>query len=238
MEVHAHTHTPGKKWKHYIWEFLMLFLAVFCGFLAENMREHMVEHKREKKYIRSLIQDIRTDSLQITGWLQRYEEMKLGCDSVLDYFPVTPDVTGEWRRNMSVILAGFPDFISTDQTMQQLKNAGGLRLIRNTAAIDSINAYDVTVRDIQVEETMISNYFMEINKKADQLFSYRTMRGMNEKSTSKGIWIRFDPVEMELLFNLVFKYRIEIAGFMGELVELKNKGTALVTFLKGEYHLK
>ena len=30
MEVHAHTHTPRKKWTHYFWEFLMLFLAVFC----------------------------------------------------------------------------------------------------------------------------------------------------------------------------------------------------------------
>ena len=31
MEVHAHTHTARKKWTHYFWEFIMLFLAVFCG---------------------------------------------------------------------------------------------------------------------------------------------------------------------------------------------------------------
>ena len=30
MEVHAHTHTERKKWTHYFWESLMLFLAVFC----------------------------------------------------------------------------------------------------------------------------------------------------------------------------------------------------------------
>ena len=48
MEVHHHahlasgeTHTSRKKWTHYLWEFLMLFLAVFCGFLAENQREMM-----------------------------------------------------------------------------------------------------------------------------------------------------------------------------------------------------
>ena len=28
MEVPAHTHTARKKWTHYFWEFLMLFLAV------------------------------------------------------------------------------------------------------------------------------------------------------------------------------------------------------------------
>ena len=36
MEVHAHTHTPRKKWTHYFWEFLMLFFAVFCGFLSRK----------------------------------------------------------------------------------------------------------------------------------------------------------------------------------------------------------
>ena len=45
MEVHTHTHTARKKGTHYLWEFLMLFLAVFAGFLAENQREHIVEHQ-------------------------------------------------------------------------------------------------------------------------------------------------------------------------------------------------
>jgi hypothetical protein len=65
MEVHHHSHTEPvhgtsrKKFTHYLWEFLMLFLAVFCGFLAENQREHMVEHQREIKYMNSLIKDLR-----------------------------------------------------------------------------------------------------------------------------------------------------------------------------------
>ena len=47
MEVHHHAHTARKKWTHYFWEFLMLFLAVFCGFLAEYQLEHTIEHNRE-----------------------------------------------------------------------------------------------------------------------------------------------------------------------------------------------
>jgi len=62
MEVHAHTHTPRKKWTHYFWEFLMLFLAVFAGFLAENQREHIVEHGREKQYMQSLYSDVKKDT--------------------------------------------------------------------------------------------------------------------------------------------------------------------------------
>src|SRR5216117_3676300 len=77
MEVHAHTHTSDpdpstssghrgrKKWTHYLWEFLMLFLAVFCGFLAENLREHRIEKDREKQYIQSLMNDLKTDVINI-----------------------------------------------------------------------------------------------------------------------------------------------------------------------------
>lgn len=49
METHGqHLHkAPSQGWKHYVFEFFMLFLAVFAGFLAENQREHFVEKKRK-----------------------------------------------------------------------------------------------------------------------------------------------------------------------------------------------
>ena len=67
MEVHHHAHTARKKWTHYFWEFLMLFLAVFCGFLAENQREHFVEHQREKKYAASLLEDLKKDTADLSA---------------------------------------------------------------------------------------------------------------------------------------------------------------------------
>ena len=48
MEVHGHAQMPAsreKKWTHYFWELLMLFLAVFCGFLVELQFEHYIEHQ-------------------------------------------------------------------------------------------------------------------------------------------------------------------------------------------------
>jgi hypothetical protein len=74
MEVHAHAHTERKKWTHYFWEFLMLFLAVFCGFLAENQREHYVENQREKKFARRLLSDIREDSMFFQVRLHKLQE--------------------------------------------------------------------------------------------------------------------------------------------------------------------
>src|SRR4029079_117619 len=81
MEVHHHTHTErppagraGKKFTHYLWEFLMLFLAVFAGFLAENQREHIVEHRRAKTYASNLYKELKKDTAElneITKWTQR-----------------------------------------------------------------------------------------------------------------------------------------------------------------------
>ena len=72
MEVHHHSHTDPahggtsrKKFTHYLWEFLMLFLAVFCGFLAENQREHLIEHQREQQYMRSMVKDLEQDETNI-----------------------------------------------------------------------------------------------------------------------------------------------------------------------------
>src|SRR5678810_605633 len=77
MEVHAHSHTPRKKWTHYLWEFLMLFLAVFCGFLAEYQLEHVIEHKREKQFIQSFIEDLKIDTAAINrNLIFRHKKME------------------------------------------------------------------------------------------------------------------------------------------------------------------
>ena len=67
MEVHHHSHTDRKKWKHYFWEFFMLFLAVTLGFLVENQREHYIEHQREKKYAQLLYEDLKKDSASLNA---------------------------------------------------------------------------------------------------------------------------------------------------------------------------
>jgi hypothetical protein len=76
MEVHTHTHTARKKWTHYFWEFLMLFLAVFCGFTAENIREHRIEHKRAKEYARMLKTDFINDTLQLRSFIAKKDSLE------------------------------------------------------------------------------------------------------------------------------------------------------------------
>src|SRR5450432_1234149 len=83
METHAHDlhKAPGHGWKHYLFEFFMLFLAVFCGFLAENWREHMAEKERATELAHSFYDELKRDSATI----QTIQMRRLKRDSALTY---------------------------------------------------------------------------------------------------------------------------------------------------------
>jgi len=244
MEVHHHAHTARKKWTHYFWEFFMLFLAITAGFFVENLREHKVEHQREKQYIRSLIQDVKTDTLNISKMIYWFNKIQRGCDTVLDNFDdFTKGFSRHIDQNYFSVIQGFPDFVYTDRTIQQLKNAGGLRLVRNTAAADSIIDYDATVRDILIEETPLRSNFADLNNLTKKIRSYRKFTEIVKSKTLKEIedekisfWITKDPTLFEQLYNLLYWYREIVSGYSGYLLKLKGKGGRLIDFLQEEYH--
>ncbi|MEO7047957.1 MAG: hypothetical protein ABI091_21845, partial [Ferruginibacter sp.] len=57
METHAQElhKLPGHGFKHYFFEFFMLFLAVTLGYFVENIREHYVNKEIETQNIESII---------------------------------------------------------------------------------------------------------------------------------------------------------------------------------------
>jgi hypothetical protein len=145
MEVHHHSHTARKKWTHYFWEFLMLFLAVFCGFLAEYKLEHTIEHQREKQYMQSFIYDLQNDTLNLNEGFPRKDGRIIAIDSVFMFFQANPDaeiIPGSVIHNMRRTLWD-RHYRRNSATNDQLKNAGGLRLIRKRFIADSIASYDL-----------------------------------------------------------------------------------------------
>jgi hypothetical protein len=143
MEVHAHTHTSRKKWTHYFWEFLMLFLAVFCGFLAEYQLEHQIEKDREKQYMISLLEDLHIDTTTLQDEYQLGERQKMIVDTLLEIIndhPITPDNIKKIyllsSNSTRVVNAVFEN-----RTSSQLKNSGGMRLIRKKKVSDSLMSY-------------------------------------------------------------------------------------------------
>jgi hypothetical protein len=169
MEVHAHTHTPRKKWKHYLWEFLMLFLAVTLGFFVENQREHYVEHQRELQYMRSMVEDLKSDTSELTTHIRLRMERDVMVDSLI-YLLSSNNIreNGNSIYYLSRVISPPISFFPNDRTIEQLKSSGGLRLIRNMEISNSIMAYDRKMRqsvfELGDEQQVRGEYRLSANK--------------------------------------------------------------------------
>ena len=124
MEVHTHTHSPRKKWTHYFWEFLMLFLAVFCGFLAEYKLEHTIEQNREKQFIATLIEDLKSDTAQLTQVIAYKKRREKMVDSlIMDLSSPDHEKHGNDIYYYARNLTRPQYFFLNHRTIQQLKNS-------------------------------------------------------------------------------------------------------------------
>ena len=209
MEVHTHTHTERKKWTHYFWEFLMLFLAVFCGFLAENQREHMIEHKREEQYMKSLKEDAEADIKQIDRLEIELQNFINRLDSIADDLNRSFDRSPSLNTFKQISLGfGFSDFIYTDRTMQQLKNAGGMRLIRNLKVADSIVEYDAMVRRGLVHQDLINTQYL--SRLVDKINYTFNITELNKLANADDARADTDNS------NLMFKIRVSGCPFLME----------------------
>jgi hypothetical protein len=173
MDVHAHTHTSRKKWTHYIWEFLMLFLAVFCGFLAENQREHFIEHKREKQYAASLLEDLRHDTADLNENIPFWERYNRRIDTIRMELEKDPSIRNHELLYFSISgLQNNNKFQYSDRTITQLKNAGNFRLIRKKIITDSLVSYDNIIVTVisNVQESFDQHSFARAELQ-DQLFN-------------------------------------------------------------------
>ena len=162
MEVHAHSHTARKKWTHYFWEFLMLFLAVTLGFFVENQREHYVESIREKKYIQSLVADLMSDTTSFSYVLIKNRSTIRAFDSVIHLLKNYNSNEETNQKLYSLVRLNNPSIgaVKINYTaFDQMRNSGNLRLIRNQGIIDSINNYYFHARDIERNNDLLEERF-------------------------------------------------------------------------------
>ena len=248
MEVHHHSHTSRKKWTHYFWEFLMLFLAVFCGFLAENQREHMVEHQREKQYMESLLSDLAADTTVLGNGIPLKLKRINAIDSVFQFFNQHPDaktISGQLFR--TIRRTNFDArFIRNVITINQLKNAGGMRLVRNKEVSDSISSYDQ-----RCEVTTLYNDFYTANSQVgnrqfEKLFNAIDLLPLYISNTSPGIIanipdsfiIRINTTELNEQLNFMMLEKAYARQEIDRYFEIKERAVRLMELIKKAYHLE
>jgi hypothetical protein len=249
MEPHHHfSHDLGlKSWKSYLWEFLMLFLAVFAASLAEYQLEHKIERDKEKQYIKSMVSDLATDTTKLSTTIRNNKEIVQRIDTTLAmYKKLTLGFNDTLLVNLlqSVVYASF---INTDRTMQQLKNAGAMRLIKSPSAANAILDYDskmrtlVTVTIPNTHDILIQHIAPLFNQVVD---TYGAVYDLNNKPIEQlrrennTYLISKNPAKLTELRNYLYAHQCMCSSTINDEMALKNQAIKLIKLLKKEYRLE
>jgi hypothetical protein len=248
MEVHAHTAGPGetrKKWTHYFWEFLMLFLAVFCGFLAEYQLEHKIEKDRESQFIHSLIEDLGQDTIQFQLNIVSLKKSMQRLDTLVRLLS-SSDIKnhGSDVYYFGRVITRVVQVVIHDRTMQQLKNSGSFRLIRKEKSARKIIDYYSQLGFLERLEKIESEVMNEYKKLVAGIFHPilfdNTVSADNHVIRPAGnpALVTYDS---KLLLNigvLVDYIKSARAGLRDAQSDMNVAAKKLIVLLKSEYHQK
>lgn len=246
MEVHHHSHTSRKKWTHYFWEFLMLFLAVFCGFLAEYQLEHKIEKDRERRFIINLVEDLKQDTITFNRNINTFNLVLESDDSLIQLLS-SPDIK---KHGSSLYYTGrltsrsYPLAIN-DATIQQLKNSGGFRLIgKNEVAKKIIEYYNrlVFIRYLEDVELMQSEDYRKISIDVFDpvIFNSMILREDNSIVRPPGnpALLTYDIQVLRRLSGMGSYHRNCKLAISNEQNKMKKAAIELISLIQKEYHLE
>lgn len=189
MEVHHHSHHP-KKWKEYITEFLMLFLAVSMGFVAENLREKHIEKERSEELIQAFVIDIKENQKQLDSLILKNQKSSNYFDSLsINHATINTTIN-------LIDLAHSLDFwvyrfINRNTIFEQMKSSGALRYIHNKEVLNAILQYEqhATLAETRSMESETQQYFNEFRPGLQRLLppSFFIIRGISNGNPSINI---------------------------------------------------
>ncbi len=167
METHAHHlhKAPGKKFGHYFFEFLMLFIAVFCGFLVENYREDKVEEHRANQLAKSFYAELKNDSATAVLKVENRIKQEEALNYLMKYFKDSSltNVSKSFEINFLYgILFRTPSvFEPRTVVLEQLKNSGSLRYFKNDELQKLVGDISVAIHNIMDRQKLESDVRME-----------------------------------------------------------------------------
>lgn len=259
MEVHTHTHTARKKWTHYFWEFVMLFLAVFCGFLAENQREHYIEHQREKQFMNSMLEDLKSDTSLLANCVRYWDDINKSIDSVSDaiQFPLGKTDFTKTYRHLSNAL-NYYGFRYNDRTIAQLKNSGGFRLIRQREVAGKIILFDQfnqsAMMEINQQHTSLymqtlalrnKVFVQEIANEVYRRYKYVPPPASFNNRIDSMMQLHPIPFTQDEYYKLMFEFKNSLQALRKDFTNMawgytneKEHINELIMLIQEKYHLK
>jgi hypothetical protein len=248
---HPHHITHKKKWGEYLLEFLMLFLAVFLGFIAENWREHIVEKSRAKQFAKSLVEDLKRDTVELHNCKLHMTIIADALDSLRALLKAKDlkEITGNHLYYYGRQLTNLAPFIPYDATIEQLKSSGSLRYFENHSLIEQITEYERSTRRMVFDQNddvgslyghQLQAYFFDIN--LIELIKIKdSTDGSFENDSALHIQqglLSYDPAQLQQLNQFARLKSLMMRRFSRSTEPKLNEARQLIKELKEEYHLE
>jgi hypothetical protein len=130
----------------------------------------------------------------------------------------------------------FDDLIYTEGTLQQLKNAGGFRLLPKND-VDSILSYDNLLRLYIKGET--GGFQDRQNRIRDVIYSLTNYKALsNSHSYSTPALYKKDIQLINKYFIMLSDYAEGVNRLIEMLKEIKGRSARLIEYFKHKYHLQ
>jgi hypothetical protein len=253
METHAHElhKAPGHGWKHYLFEFFMLFLAVTLGFYAENLREGAKNKQEVNEDIKSVLADLESDVAHLSTVLEANAYSYTSADSLLILLHNDISNTQKIYLYARTTTANIEPFYANSKTFDQMKASGMLKLIRPRNLLDSLGLYYATFHFLSEQDHIIQLKMDDVHKGNHLLFDtyiFSQMRVGYDSVNRSRTFIDAPAGNPALLSTdakninevaLNYYYLSSSEKFQSRLGERQKQfASRLIELIKKEYHLK
>ncbi len=249
MEVHAHSHPSTnsghqKKWTHYFWEFLMLFLAVFCGFLAEYQLEHKIERDRENVYMQNMLDDLKSDTAIYSDYAARNAVVRDLVDTlmVLIKSPDRKKHISKLAYSARILTAKWKQIAMVKRTYEEMKSSGHLRLIRNKEVAGKVSSYYSSLSELdtynEVGMVWSDNYAEAMAKLFDGEALLKIIKEKKEVALTGDALISEDKIAINELLTSAGYFYGALSLNNNVAADRKINASQLIEMIKAKYKLK
>jgi hypothetical protein len=241
MEVHHHGHIhEKKKWKEYLFQFLMLFLAITLGFFVENQREHYIERRRAKQYAGLLIADLKSDTSFFKKEANRLSGLQGRFDTLINLLRQPVSAANDLIANRLFYINYVSDATVITATYNQMKTSGSLRYIKNPRVIANLQEYYEIKLPRCIRSSERSLAFFQEYLLPFFINNVREVKSHKSDTLNKGnpVIIGRSTDSDQRLSNIIEKAQT-ILMIANRFYEPANrKAGELISMLKKEYRLK
>ncbi|GAC1708519.1 MAG: hypothetical protein NVS9B7_24930 [Flavisolibacter sp.] len=195
-----------------------------------------------------MIKDVKMDTMQINKVIKHSKLRTKGLDSLVFLcfqFEKNKKNILAFHRLYFTYTAEYDAVTFNDRTLSQLKNSGGMRLIKDHAAADSITDYDDHIRTALKQEDGVLQEYRNLVYASEKLIQFRYNQINPDALTRRPLasfsslsLFKYSENQLMEFGNKVELYKSVVLNYIRMLEGIERSAENLLRTLSSEYHFE